>query len=696
MKANRRIFLLLAFYVLVICKAMLFAQDQAGKVFEKALFLEESEGDLQKAIVLYEKIVKEHGKDLEMAAKAQLHIGFCFEKQGKSEAVKAYELVVERYSGQKEQVAAAQARLLELKGEMPKNLSIVKLSGWDKPGIFIEPFEIFPDRSMMIGVEFMKGQNIVVCDLKTNQVSYITNHLWSLKGYCYTYNPVLSPNGKEIAFLSSSVDIAEPAGNNLIVSTLDGRSRILAADEKEAYIPNGWLADGSAVLAIKVSPDNAAQLGLVPREGGNFRGLVSLQEKNIEAGRNYSIASVSPDGRYILFTDTAPGEKSDIYIIKSEGGTPKYFIKHPADDKYPRWSPDGQYVVFLSLRHGSWALWGVSVKNGEAAGEPFLIQGGMEGSFLLNWTTGGLASWNTFQINDIFIMDMDPATGEPAGAPRQLEYTATGGNVSPAWSPDGEFLAFIKRNPNGVGASIVVAGSGIREFPVPVGYGTTAPRWTPDGSGIGMLSGNKEGKWFFNRLSLDSGKWKTTPIPAGISTRFDWSGNGNAIFLASTGYVEKGAGIIELDLETGDERFIYHPEQETGFIIFRWLKVSHDHKQLAFLILNANLAIELIVANLETGETHSLATDVGYTSWSPDGRKLLSDRALSGEGPKQSLFIRPESGGTAKEIDLSEKLPLRSEILTPDWSPDGKKIVFCLRSTQSEVSLFQNIIPGEK
>ena len=256
-----------------------------------------------------------------------------------------------------------------------------------------QPFELSSDGTMGIGVEFIKGQNIIVYNLKTKKVKYITNHTWDgVKGYCWTYHPVLSPGGKEIVYYSSCVYNEGTGENSLIVTTLKGTSRVLAGDEKDWYIPNAWL-------------------------------------------------------------------------------------------------PDGKNIVFLSLRHGSWALWGVDFKNGKVADEPFLIRDGMKNSRLLNWTRNGLACWNWVNIFDIFQMEVDPITGEPVGKPMQLEYTPTGYNVSPVWSPDGKSLAFLSINVSGRSSSIVVVGSQTREFPVPKEYGRQGyMRWTPDGSAIGMFT----------------------------------------------------------------------------------------------------------------------------------------------------------------------------------------------------------------
>lgn len=693
MREKKRLLPLLSIFVLLLCTGWLLAQEQGGKDFEKALYLEESEGNLEMAIELYEQIIKDYSNEPGIAAKAQFHIGLCYEKLGKAEAIKAYELVVKKYYGQKEQVSAALARLAELKKEPPEGLSVVNLGGWDKPGMAFQPIEISPDGAMGVGVEFIKGQNIIVYNLNTKKVKYITNHTWDVvKGYCWTYHPVLSPDAKEIVYYSSCVYNEGPGEHSLIVSTLDGRSRVLASDENDWYIPNAWLPDGSAILTIKGSQDNAPQLGLFPKKGGDFKALVTLQKKKQDVGKTYATASVSPDGRYILFTDASPDENDDIYIMSSDGGDPRPLLKHPATDKFPRWSPDGKNIVFRSLRHGSWALWGVDFKNGEAAGEPYLIRDGMKDAYMLNWTDNGLACWNWVKIYDIFMMDTDPETGEPSGEPTQLKYTPTGGNVYPVWSPDGKSFAFLSFD-NAGSSSIVVVGNTTREFPVPKEYGRRGYlRWTPDGSEIGMLGANKKDEWFFYRLNLNSGKWGSIPLSVPGWTQFEWSGNGKSILFSKNGTADNGGGIIELTLESGKERYVYRPDQDTSAIVIRSLRVSRDFKQLTFLETNK----DLMIVNLETGENHRVASNKGNPSWSPDGQKILTDQAFATKGSKQSLLILPVAGGSEKVIDLSKSLPKKMEIRTPDWSPDGKKIVFTLRSQKSEVLLFQNIIPNEK
>jgi eukaryotic-like serine/threonine-protein kinase len=59
------------------------------------------------------------------------------------------------------------------------------------------------------------------------------------------------------------------------------------------------------------------------------------------------LCSWSPDGRQILFSASAPGQKSKVYTLAADGGTPLDMIPGDAnDDTDPTWSPDGTRIAF--------------------------------------------------------------------------------------------------------------------------------------------------------------------------------------------------------------------------------------------------------------------------------------------------------------------------------------------------------------
>jgi hypothetical protein len=79
-----------------------------GELLEKGIYTEETVGDLDKAIAIYQKVVAEAKTVEATAAQAQFHIGQCLSKQGKKgEATAAFEKVINDFPGQKDLVAKA-------------------------------------------------------------------------------------------------------------------------------------------------------------------------------------------------------------------------------------------------------------------------------------------------------------------------------------------------------------------------------------------------------------------------------------------------------------------------------------------------------------------------------------------------------------------------------------------------------------
>ena len=76
----------------------------------------------------------------------------------------------------------------------------------------------------------------------------------------------------------------------------------------------------------------------------------------------------SPDGRWIAYvmsrsgsqesayTDISADRNTDIYIISSDGGTPRQLTTNPAADASPEWSPDGREIAYIANSEPkSWA-----------------------------------------------------------------------------------------------------------------------------------------------------------------------------------------------------------------------------------------------------------------------------------------------------------------------------------------------------
>lgn len=54
----------------------------------------------------------------------------------------------------------------------------------------------------------------------------------------------------------------------------------------------------------------------------------------------------SPDGKHIAFMGRMPGGPFKLYLIPSEGGTPRQLIADARNESDPDWSPDGRTIIF--------------------------------------------------------------------------------------------------------------------------------------------------------------------------------------------------------------------------------------------------------------------------------------------------------------------------------------------------------------
>ncbi|MBC7348391.1 MAG: S9 family peptidase [Candidatus Aminicenantes bacterium] len=86
--------------------------------------------------------------------------------------------------------------------------------------------------------------------------------------------------------------------------------------------------------------------------------------------KRVSDPQLSPDGKQLalvitsLSLETNRGN-SDIYLVPAGGGQPLPFVFSPAADFFPRWSPDGKNLAFISSRGGSPQVWVIPLSGGE-------------------------------------------------------------------------------------------------------------------------------------------------------------------------------------------------------------------------------------------------------------------------------------------------------------------------------------------
>lgn len=149
--------------------------------------------------------------------------------------------------------------------------------------------------------------------------------------------PVWSPDGKFIAFYSYY------GGNmELMAMNSDGSEQLVLTNTPENEEDDGakWAPDGSnGILFTRGSPFNQEIIVRYPDREENL--------SNHEA--DDAFPDWSPDGNWIAFASKRSGD-CEIYTIRKDGSDLTRLTYSDNEDTMPAWSPDGDWITFVSYR----------------------------------------------------------------------------------------------------------------------------------------------------------------------------------------------------------------------------------------------------------------------------------------------------------------------------------------------------------
>jgi Tol biopolymer transport system component len=674
---KRNIFLSLFIPFLVVFVFAFQTSDDLKILYEKAKYTMETKGDLQEALTIFEQIVVNTNADRSLRAKAQLHIGICWEKMGKDEAQQAYKQVIQEFADQQEMVSEAHARLAVLvandsgsgftaTGEKNKGVIFrqIDFDGLDRTHCA----RLSPDGNKMIYVRVWDKKptySICVRDLISGQ-----DHLL-VEGVGESNYFEWSPDGRKIVYTYKDRELR-------VISSDGGEPEVLwnFTDQRSRIFPLDWSRNGDHILVgVMGLADWTIRLAILPATGDELRYIVSGVIRQLGA-----FAHFSPDGKFIVGEQTKE-HNTDIYVWVVDSGQELRVTDHPAKDDNPVWSSDGKYIVFTSDRANTEDLWAVPILRGIPTGAPLRIKRNLgKNTHLTSLTPNGQLMMLVIGegiMSDLFVVSVDPSTGEATGKFVPFAKYPTE-HFLPRWSPDGKRVAYTSRKGNiSLPGIFISSGSEMEDKEVPIrDYYACNIEWSRDGEHLIFPGISPDGQAGIFRASLKDNE--IVPLYLEDSLGQDYIGAFiNLMWLPQAGIFMFG------QLAEAGKRKIYTMDSEGNNVqlvadkvpAIYWTWPSPDARYVAY-----REGQELKLWSLSESTSMTLAKypdgkEVEGPVWSPDGANVTWK-------DKQQLKLLSITKGTIKTlVKTEERLEIGGSAWYGGlaWSPDGKNIAYILR-----------------
>lgn len=629
-------------------------QQTANELYQAGVLKKSGEGNLEEAIALFQKIVDNFPDNRELASKALLQIGLCYNLLGEKKAEAAFRKLIADYPDQTNTVKIAREKLELLSRRTEDHDSVQKLtlrevySPYEDSGPRGAPS---PDGRYFAFEDWDRGGNLSLYNIKSKEVIPITSYEINDKSWCD--NPIWSRDGIKIAYIYHSQNQTD----EIHILRLTNKKNEFTYENSELIIFGiaGWSPDHQKLYVHIRHKNRDSSLGFISINSGLLTEIKQL-------GRTSPfLLSVSPDGKFLGYVFRDESGKTDIRAITTDGKETYILVENPGARLFG-WTPAGNHILFTSSHNGKESIWLLPVKDGRPNGEPTKIHS-TTGNFLRYGFTnsGALYFSESYWENDVYTASMNLDTGKILKAPEKIEKASLGHTRTPFWSQDGKFLGYI------------------------VEHGTN---WNgPHSLKIRSLETGEIREWL-----LDFSPSPFTQLPR-------WTSDGKYILINGRKESAEGTGLYRIEVKTGHSNRITDKKGISAFshdasLIYRVesIRTRNSQEIQSWLFLHSQDGKEKELIKGQVG------TRMGSFSLSPNKKWLrFSMRKFNEQGNILSWNIMPAEGG--ENLDLSKKFEIIGPIL---WGPHENGIIFRRESEQPDkvdywyISDFKKNIPPQK
>jgi len=668
-----------------------FAAESLSALLQKGIFTEETEGNLDAAIKIYQQILAETEANRSLGAQAQYRLGVCYQKKGdKEQAISAFNDLLKRFPAEAALAQKARELLAGLGQTPPNSITIRKV-----PLTAAQVYSVSPD-GRLVAYKPTGSSDLVINETATGKT-------WTAvkgKDGQGVWNAIISPDGRMIAYQLSE----QP----LYVARIDG------SEAKQVYQPAkkgevgawvyAWLPEGGRLVVESWGPGlESTGVGTLDVNSGTMKEIKRWTPSGRHAGY-----CVSANGRYLAYRQGAGTESQRrVAILDLESATETTLVEKEVGGVVG-WSPGDAKLLFLSARTGTIGLWAIPVREGRPAGEPELVKANVGDISPLGLTRDGSIYYTETKSSEcVYLAAANFETGELAGQRHRVLERFPGSQSKPVWSKDGQrlMLAVQVQDKQRQFVAVSMASGEHKDFPVSDTF--TMPlqqyAWSPDGTfllvqaegGIhryGLTSGTKETLIHVERTKYN---WLCHPRFAPDGTSFYYVRREFTMDAENKKPTDWKDSVVSLDLRSGREEVVCASPDKLQ--IWWPFELSPDGQRLALVTSDEfatnDFVVTLKVRGLRGPQTKEVARmapreNVTSLAWTPDGKRIVYTK--KGPGKENEAWSTAVDSGQSVELKFS--LPRIRDIAV---HPDGRQVAFVAGlSGSQELWVMENALPS--